>query len=332
VPVEYKDYYKILGVPKTATDKEIKAAYRRLARKHHPDVNKNDPKAEARFKEVNEANEVLSDPAKRQRYDALGSDWSSFRPGPGAGGPGAGGGTYTVDFGEGGQDFGGFSDFFRTIFGGGFGGASAGRGAGGGGGGFGGGGAGGYGGFEEVFRQQQAGPVSGQDVETPVELTLEEVLRGTTRTLQIGDGAKSRTVEVKIPPGVRDGSRVRVAGEGGPGARGGGRGDLYLRVKTIPHPLFERKGEDLQVPVTVPLTTAVLGGEVSVPTLDGPVGIKVPAGSRPGRVFRLRNHGLPRLEAGGGRGDVLATLGVDLPTTLSDRERELFEELRKLGD
>jgi len=321
VAVEYKDYYKILGVPKTATDKEIKAAYRKLARKHHPDVNKNDPKAEARFKEINEANEVLPDPSKRQRYDALGSDWSSYRPGPGGPSPGPGGGTYTVDFG--GEDMGGFSDFFRTIFGGGFGGAggggrTAGPGA-------------GYGGFEEVFRQQQGGPIAGQDVETPVELTLDEVLRGTTRTVQIGDGARSRTVEVKIPPGVRDGSRVRVAGEGGQGARGGPRGDLYMRVKAIPHPLFERKGEDLQVPVTVPLTTAVLGGEVQVPTLDGPVGIKVPPGSRPGRLFRLRNHGLPRLEAGGGRGDLLASLSVDLPTKVGDREKELFEELKKLG-
>jgi DnaJ-class molecular chaperone len=149
--------------------------------------------------------------------------------------------------------------------------------------------------------------------------------------VQIGDGARSRTVEVKIPPGVRDGSRVRVAGEGGQGARGGPRGDLYMRVKAIPHPLFERKGEDLQVPVTVPLTTAVLGGEVQVPTLDGPVGIKVPPGSRPGRLFRLRNHGLPRLEAGGGRGDLLASLSVDLPTKVGDREKELFEELKKLG-
>src|SRR4051812_25785101 len=176
VPVEYKDYYKILGVAKTATDKEIKAAYRKLARKHHPDVNKNDPKAEARFKEINEANEVLSDPAKRQRYDALGSDWSSYRPGPGAGAPGPGG-TYTVDYG-GGEDFGGFSDFFRTIFGGGggFGGPGGGRAGGGTGG-------GGFGGFEEVFRQQQSAPIPGQDVETPVELTLEEVLRGTTRML-----------------------------------------------------------------------------------------------------------------------------------------------------
>jgi DnaJ-class molecular chaperone len=323
--MEYKDYYKILGVPRTATDKEIKAAYRKLARKHHPDVNKNDPKAEAKFKEINEANEVLSDPAKRERYDHLCPDWASYRPGAGPQ-PGATGGGYTVDLG--GEDFGGFSDFFRTIFGGGFGGAGSAPG----GGGFGGGrtspGGRGYGGFEEVFGQ--SGPAAGQDVEAPVELTLDEVLRGATRTLQIGDGSRARKVEVKIPPGVRDGSRVRVAGEGGPGAKGGPRGDLYLRVKTIPHPMFDRKGEDLQTAVTVPLTTAVLGGEVSVPTLDGPVGIKVPSGSRPGRVFRLRNHGLPRLE-GGGRGDVLATLNVELPARLGDREREIFEELKRLG-
>jgi DnaJ-class molecular chaperone len=324
--VEYKDYYKILGVPRTASDKEIKAAYRKLARKHHPDVNKNDPKAEAKFKEINEANEVLSDPAKRMRYDQVGSDWGSFRPRPGPGGrpsPGPGGGTYTVDFGD--ADAGGFSDFFRTIFGGGFGGAGGVRGArpssgapG-----------GSYGGFEEVFRQSQ-GPLPGQDIETSVDLTLDEVQRGTTRILQIGDGPRTRKVEVKIPPGVRDGSRVRVAGEGGPGAQGGPGGDLYLRVKTIPHPMFERKGDDLQVPVTVPLTTAVLGGEAQVPTLEGPVGIKVPPGSRPGRVFRLRNHGLPRLD-GSGRGDVLANLSVELPSKIDAREKELFEELRKLG-
>jgi DnaJ-class molecular chaperone len=325
--VEYKDYYKILGVSKTATDKEIKAAYRRLARKHHPDVNKNVPKAEAKFKEINEANEVLSDPEKRQRYDALGSDWANFRPGPppppGAGRPGAGG-TYTVDFG--GEDLGGFSEFFRTIFGGG--------------GGFGGGSRAGsargsgprvvdFGGYEDVFGGPR-GPIPGQDAEAPIELTLEEVLRGTTRMLQVGDGAKSRKVEVKIPPGVRDGSRVRVAGEGGHGSEGAPRGDLYLRVKTIPHPLFERKGDDLQVAVTVPLTTAVLGGEVQVPTLDGPVGIKVPPGSRPGRMFRLRNHGLPRLDKSG-RGDLLASLNVELPAKVGPRETELFEELRRLG-
>ncbi len=309
--VDFKDYYKILGVSKTATDKEIKAAFRKQARKYHPDVNKGDAKAEARFKEINEANEVLSDAKKRQRYDHLGPDWANYRDAPG--GPGGGG---SVDFG--GQDVGGFSDFFRTIFG-----AAGGAG----GGGF--GGRAGFPGGGQVDYEEMFGGAGGQDVEGQVELTLEDVLRGTTRTVQLGDGAARRTVEVRIPAGVRDGSRVRAAGEGGAG-RSGKRGDLYLRVKVLPHPLFERKGDDLGVPVSIPLTTAVLGGEAEVPTLDGPLGIKIPPGSRPGRVLRLRNHGLPKLE-GGGRGDLLATLGVALPQTLTDREKELFEELRTLG-
>jgi curved DNA-binding protein len=317
--VDYKDYYKILGVPKTATEKEIKAAFRKLARKYHPDVNKGEAKAEARFKEINEANEVLSDPEKRRRYDQLGPDWMNFRTGAGAPGAGPGGGRVHVDFGDEGD--GGFSEFFRTIFGGG--------------GGFGGGVRGGGargGGFEaqygDVFRNRAS---AGADYESSIDLSLDEVLRGATRNLQLGEaGGATRRVEVKIPPGVKDGSRVRVAGEGGAGAGGGPKGDLYLRVKVLPHPLFERRGDDLHVNVTVPLTAAVLGGEVQVPTLDGPLGIKVPAGSRPGRLFRLRNHGVPRLD-GGGRGDLLATLGVELPRELTPREQELFEELRQLG-
>jgi curved DNA-binding protein len=321
--MEFKDYYKTLGVPRTASDKDIKAAYRKLARKHHPDVNKGDPRAEARFKEINEANAVLSDPEKRRRYDALGPDWAAHAragPRPGAG---ARGGQVHVDFGE---DMGGFSDFFRTIFGGGFGG--------GGGEGFG-GAPGGRGGFREVDLEEVFGRASaaGQDVETPVELTLDEVLRGTARTIQVGEGAGARRVEVKIPAGVREGARVRVAGEGAPGRPGGPRGDLYLRVRTLPHPQLQRVGDDLKATVTVPLTTAVLGGEGGVPTLEGPVGIKIPPGSRPGRVFRLRGHGLPQLGEGkkGQRGDLLAELAVDLPQDLTARERELFEELRRGG-
>jgi len=312
--MEYKDYYKILGVPKTATPKEIKAAYRKLARKYHPDVNKGDAKAEARFKEINEANEVLSDPDKRQRYDTLGSDWQSYRPPPGR--PGSAGGRVIFED----DDIGGFSEFFRTIFGGG-------------GGGFGGGGAAGGpagGGFEDLFgRARQQRPARGADVEGTVDLTLEDVLRGTTRTVNLeGEGGAARKIEVKIPPGVAEGTRVRAAGEGA--GASGARGDLYLRVRVLPHPRFERAGADLKTTVTVPLTTAVLGGETMVPTLDGPIGIRIPPGSRPGRAFRLRGHGLPRLE-GGGRGDLLAALGVDLPEELDPRERELFEELKRLG-
>jgi curved DNA-binding protein len=218
---------------------------------------------------------------------------------------------------------GGFSDFFRTIFGGGFGGG-------------GGGGTADTGGFdiEDLFgrasgRGARRAPV-GQDVEAEVELALEEVLRGTTRTVKLGEGASARTVEVKIPPGIREGSRVRAAGEG-VGHPDGPRGDLYMRVRIRPHPRFERKGDDLHTTVAVPLTTAVLGGEVQVPTLDGHIGIKVPPGSKPGRVFRLRGHGLPHLEAPSTRGDVMASLAVDLPGEVDPRARELFEELRRLG-
>src|SRR5437870_5201761 len=305
--MEYKDYYKILGVPKSASAKDIKAAYRKLARKHHPDVNKGDAKAEARFKEINEANEVLSDPEKRQRYDSLGPDWASqFRPRAGA--AGGRGGNVHVEYSE---DMGGFSDFFRTIFGGGFGVPRE-------------EGFGGFrtgsGGFDEIFGRAAREP-PGQDLETTVDLALEEVLKGTTRAVRVGEGASARTVEVKIPAGVREGSRVRAAGEGG-GAPDGPRGDLYLRVRTRPHPHFERKGDDLETKVSVPLTTAVLGGEVQVPTLEGPVGIRVPPGSPAGRIFRLRGKGLPRLEAPG-RGDILANLTVDLPRDLTPREKEI---------
>ncbi len=302
--MDYKDYYKILGVAKTATEKEIKAAFRKLARKHHPDVNQGNKEAEARFKEINEANEVLGDKEKRKRYDELGANWNAFgregaqgRPWPGAGGT-------RVEF----EDLGGaggFSDFFRTFFAGG-------------GGGFGGGG---FGGGEEAFGHAT-------DAEGEVELTLAEVFRGTTREVAVG--GSRRRVEVKIPPGVRDGSRVRVAGEGGRGA-GGRRGDLYLRVRVAPDPTFERKGDDLQTTLRAPLTAAVLGGEAQVPTLEGTVGIKIPAGTPAGQVFRLRGHGLPKLGASAERGDLLATLAVELPRTLTPRQKELFEELRNLG-
>lgn len=295
--MDYKDYYKILGVAKTATDKEIKAAYRKLARKHHPDVNAGNKEAEARFKEINEANEVLGDKEKRKRYDELGANWSAFGPEAPRGRPWPGGGT-RIEF----EDIGGaggFSDFFRTFFEGG----------------------GGFGGGEEAER-----PAS--DAEGEVDLTLAEVFRGTTR--EVGVGGTRRRVEVKIPPGVRDGSRVRVAGEGGRGA-GGRRGDLYLRVRVAPDPVFERKGDDLQTTLRAPLTAAVLGGEAQVPTLEGSVGIKIPAGTPAGQVFRLRGHGLPKLGTPGERGDLLATLAVELPRTVTDRQRELFEELRKSG-
>lgn len=302
--MDYKDYYKILGLAKGASEKEIKAAYRRLARKFHPDMNPGDAKAETRFKEINEAHEVLSDKEKRRRYDQLGANWNAVSGAWASGRPA--GGRVRVDV----ENFGGggFSDFFETFFG----------------------------------RKGEAGPDledllrgargagRGGDIEYEAELTLEEVLRGTTRTLKLVGGRAGRQVEVKIPAGVRDGARLRVAREGAPGAAGGPPGDLYLRVRVLPHRSFVRSGDDLQIAVTVPLTTAVLGGEASVPTLEGQVGIKVPAGTPVGRVFRLRGQGLPRSEDGE-RGDLLAQVAVALPEHLNQRERELFEELRRLG-
>jgi curved DNA-binding protein len=300
--MEYKDYYKTLGVAKSASAKEIKAAYRKLAHRYHPDKNPGNKEAEARFKEINEAYEVLGDAHKRKRYDALGANWDRVS----SGGPGAGawpGGGVRIDFEDLGGGAGGFSDFFRMFFGGGTG--------------------GGFGDAEEI-------PTRPADAELDVDLTLAEVLRGTTREVLIEGSPQRRRVEVKIPPGVRDGARVRVAGEGGRGS-GGRRGDLYLRVRVAPDPTFERKGDDLTTSVHVPVTTAVLGGEAQVPTLDGPVGIKVPPATPAGQVFRLRGHGLPRLEARGSRGDLLATLAVDLPRKLSARQEELFQELRRSG-
>jgi curved DNA-binding protein len=269
-------------------------------------MNQGDKKAETRFKEVGEAYEVLSDSGKRKRYDELGANWQAYERSARAGGPAGwpggagfpGGGNVRVEFSE---DLGGFSDFFKTFFGGG---------------GFGGGG------FGEGF--PGGGPSAGSDVEAVLEVSLEEVLKGTKRKLRLGD----REVEVKVPPGVKEGSRLRVAGEGATGRRGGPKGDLYLRVTVRAHPQFERRGDDLATAVKVSLTTAVLGGEMTVPTLDGTLSVKVPPGTAVGQTFRLRGQGLPELGKADKRGDLLATVAVDLPKKLSTRQRDLFEELR----
>ena len=312
--MEYKDYYKILGVEKDANEKEIKKAFRKLARQHHPDVNPDDPKAEERFKEINEAYEVLSDPDKRSKYDRLGSDWRSWQR---SGQPGDfDWGQYTagrpgdrvhVRYGtpEDLQDiFGGgspFSDFFGQIFGG-MGGAP---------------GAGGY--------QYQMRPQRGRDYEQPIEITLQEAYRGTARVLQ-RDGQR---LEIQIPAGAKTGTRVRVSGEGGAGAAGGPAGDLYLRVTVQPDPRFERRSDDLYTTVNADLYTMVLGGEIKVPTMTGEVALTVPAGTQNGRTFRLRGKGMPRLRNPEQHGDLYAKVEVQLPTRLSDQQRELFEELRQ---
>jgi len=307
--MEYKDYYKILGVSKDASQKEIKRAYRRLARKYHPDVNPGDKSAQERFKEINEAYEVLSDPEKRRKYDQLGASWQRWQQMGGQ--PGGfdwsrwatgfpGGHRIRVEYGDLGDifgDLGGFSEFFQTIFGG-----------------------------MGTRRTAWDVPRRGQDLEQPVEITLEEAFHGTKRVVQVG----SRRLEVKIPPGVKTGSKVRIAGKGGAGVAGGPRGDLYLRIKVAPHPTFERRGEDLYCEVPIDLYTAVLGGEVKVPTPKGGVMLKIPPETQGGQTFRLRGQGMPYLHDPGKHGDLYVKVKITLPQRLSEREKELFRELAKM--
>ncbi len=328
--MDYKDYYSILGVSRDATDKEIKQAYRRLARKYHPDMNPDDKQAEERFKEINEAYEVLSDPEKRKLYDQFGSEWKTWQQAGGNAedfwrqwrtqqGTGPGGVRYTYTTGPGGFSGGGewFSDFFRELFGGlgGMGGQVYGS---------------GYGsGFEDLFggARTTRQPRRGRDYEQPVEITLEEAYRGTKRLFQIDN----QRIEVTIPAGARTGTRVRVAGKGGAGVAGGPPGDLYLVINVAPHPQFRRNGDDLETDVHVGLYTAVLGGETRVPLPDGStVLLKIPPETQNGTRFRLRGKGMPRLNRPGERGDLYARVDVRLPQKLTPRERELFEELRRL--
>ncbi len=328
--MEFKDYYGTLGLTKTASEKEIKAAYRKLARKHHPDVNPGDKAAEAKFKEINEAYEVLGDPEKRRKYDELGANWRQYEqaqqqgygwPGgaPGGGGFGGSEGAWTINMGGPGgyrtmtedemrEMFGTedpFSDFFRTFFGGG--GPAEGR-----------------------TRGGRARTQKGRDLEHDVELTLEEAYHGATRRITINQGGHARSIDVRIPPGVKDGSRVRAAGEGEAGSNGGSAGDLFLRVHVRPNAVFERQGDDLHVKIAVPVTTAVLGGEAQVPTITGSVRLKVPETTQPGTKFRLKGHGMPIIGKGDARGDLYATVDVQLPRTLTKDQRAHYEALKKV--
>jgi curved DNA-binding protein len=334
--VDYKDYYKTLGVSKNASEKDIKTAYRRLARKHHPDVNPGDRGSEVRFKEINEAYAVLSDSEKRQKYDRLGANWQQYervaQQGGGGFPPGFEG--FHVEFeGEpGAERFGGFSDFFKIFFGGGFDPDSI----------FGGAGrsAGSAGSRRRGRRGRPSGvggvgfdppPARGRDVSARLEITLEEAFRGSQKrlALQSTPGSPQQQIEVKIPAGVRDGSKVRVAGKGEPGAGGSPPGDLYLDVKLLPHPIYRREGDDLYVDVPVTVTEAALGAAVEVPTFSGKTRIKVPAGSQSGRLLRLGGKGMPHLKKKS-HGDLFARVKVVIPTKLSDKERQLLEELSSL--
>jgi DnaJ-class molecular chaperone len=322
-----KDYYQVLSVNRTASEKEIKQAYRRLARKYHPDLNPGDKSAEAKFKEINAAYEVLSDPEKRKKYDQFGDQWEYAEQFAKAGSQGG----VRWDFGKGGttfeySDVGDFGDILSSLFGG-----------------------------ADIGSRMKRGPQRGQDIESPIEVSLEEAYRGSTRVIQLqtaepctacggtgrvgnrvcticsGAGGKltPKRLEVKIPAGVKDGSKIRIAGEGGPGHGGGSKGDLYLMVKVLPHRLFERKGDDLYTEVSVPLATAMLGGEVRLPTLNGNISLKIPLETQNGKVFRLAGKGMPKL-GDSGYGSMFAQVKVVLPTNLTEEERKLFERLRSL--
>jgi DnaJ-class molecular chaperone len=309
MPVEYKDYYKILGVPKDAKKEDVTKAYRRLARQHHPDLNKG-ADAERRFKEVNEAYQVLSDPEKRQRYDHLGPNWERFAHGQQA--PGGEGGFQWVFTGQPGEAGGDFSDFFRTVFGD-MGGFRAGT-------------------VDDLIRGQRgngrgrARASAGQDIESEIEVALPEAYRGAERSVEIRreDGGTKR-LDVKIPAGVRDGQRIRLASQGGPGSGGGPAGDLYLRVHVRSHPFFRREGDDIHVELPVALHEALLGSEVTVPTLKSRVSLRIPPETQNGRVIRLAGQGMPR--ATGGSGDMYVAVKVVLPQKLSESEREAVQKL-----
>lgn len=301
--MDYKDYYKVLGVDKSASTDDIKKAYRKLARKYHPDVNPNDKVAEDRFKEINEANEVLTDPDKRAKYDRLGSSWQAYqRAGGGSGfdwsewvsSANRGGGYVDLNdilSGSGAGRAGGFSDFFEAIFG--------------------------------SMGQARSAPRQGQDYTQKIEISLEEAFNGASRVLRVGD----RRIEVKIPKGAKTGTKVRVRGEGAEGASGGPKGDLYLEIQVITHPTFERVGDDLYTELPVDLYTAILGGEATVPTFKGKIKLRIPPETQSGRTFRLKGQGMPQLKQSDERGDLYAKVVVQLPQNLTPEEIALFEEL-----
>lgn len=311
MPIKYKDYYETLGVSRTATPEEIKQAFRKLARIHHPDVAKNKAAGEARFKEINEAYEVLGDPEKRRRYDELGPNWQDETGGmPGQARAGRGRNPRNAaDFEFGGT---GFSDFFESFFGGSRGGAGS------------------FGESGQHFDFGEDVAQAGRDVEADIMVTLEEALRGSMRKVTLrrpqGDsGEKTDTYKVRIPAGVREGQRIRLAGQGGEGSAGGHAGDLYLRVRLARHPDLTVKGPDLYFDLDLAPWEGVLGVRAKIPTLDGATSLRVPPGTTAGSQLRLRGLGLPRED--GSRGDLYAVVRIQVPSSVSAQERALWEKL-----
>lgn len=301
--VEYKDYYKILGVGKSADKDEISRAYKKLARKYHPDLNPGNAEAEEKFKEVTEAYEVLKDDEKRKLYDQLGPNWQQAQQGGFGGNPFGGGTTYTFN----GQSFDGsqFSDFFETLFGGGR------RGS--------------HGGFRGTsFGGFSSQPQAGRDVEADIEISLEDAVRGGEHSFSLQIGEDTKKLRVNIPAGVKDGARLRLAGQGYASPNGGPRGDLYLRICLAPHSLFHVDGKDLTYEADIEPWQAVLGAKIKVPTLDGSVELTVPAGTSSGRRMRLRGKGLGPAND---RGDLYVRIGIHVPSSLTDKQRKLWESL-----
>lgn len=320
--MDYKDYYKILGVSKSAGQDEIKKAYRKLAVKYHPDKNKGDKKAEERFKEIGEAYEVLKDTDKRQKYDQLGANWKHYQQAGAGGGAGdfdfsqfgggaPGGGSYYYE-GDIGDMFGGgrndFSDFFNAFFGGmsGMGGSRM---------------AGGYKGFNNQTASQK-----GSDYQAEIDITLAEAYSGTTRILTLN----GRKLRATIKPGAYDGQELRIKGKGGQGYKGGAHGDIYIKLKIIPDRNYELQGNDLTYKAKVDLYTAILGGKIEVNTLAGKLSLNVPKGSQPGSKLRLKGKGMPVFNKPGSSGDLYVQLNVSIPRILSEEELDLFRKLKGL--
>ena len=314
--VQYKDYYESLGVPRNASDADIKKAFRKLAREFHPDVAKDKKKAEEKFKEINEAYEVLSDPAKRKKYDELGANWkqgAEFRPPPGWEGFGGGGargfrggaGAEEYEFHFGGT---GFSDFFEQLFG------SRMR-----------GGRGGFG--RQAQFEEEDFAARGRDIEGDIMVTLEEAMRGSVRSVSVRHNSRAETYQVKIPAGVTEGQRLRVAGRGEAGSGGGAAGDLFLRVRMAKHPDFAVEDHNLICDAELAPWEAVLGASISVPTLDGRVNIKIPPGTQNGQKLRVRGRGLPSRD--GGRGDIIVFTKISVPAKISDEEKKAWEQLAR---
>ncbi|MEY8759616.1 DnaJ C-terminal domain-containing protein [Chryseobacterium tongliaoense] len=298
----YIDYYKILGVSKNATQDDIKKAYRKLARKLHPDLNPDDKEAEKQFKELNEANEVLSNPENRAKYDKYGENWKHSEEYEKAQqqqrqyqNQNYGGGFSGADFGEG-EDF---SDFFQSMFGG-------------------------AGGFGRSSRGSASGKFKGQDIQAELNLNLKDAAKTHPQTFDIN----GKKVRITIPAGVYDGQQIKLKGHGNPGVNGGPAGDLYITFTIPPDPDFERIGDDLKTKVTVDLYTAVLGGDVKVNTLDGSVNLKVKPETQNGLTVRLKGKGFPVYKKEGQFGDLFVTYEVKMPTNLTEKQKELFEQLK----